>query len=114
MLPARPSIGALDRKIMVGVHCWDFEVADVQFHSYDIQPEELQEMTNDGVKILRSDERFLREYMKFVDDLYVLKTTFICLTRVRVRLSQFESSIFQDEWWLIFLWKTILLLTRAL
>lgn len=96
MLPARPNIGALDRKVMVEVQCWDFEVPDVQFHGYDIQPEELQEMAEDGVKMLRSDERFLCEYMRFVDDLYVLKTTFICLTRVRVRLSQFESSLFQD------------------
>ncbi|KAM7532604.1 hypothetical protein Aperf_G00000131371 [Anoplocephala perfoliata] len=68
VLPSRPDIGTLGRKVMVEVNCWDFEVADVQIYRYDIQPEELLSVTETGSRVLRSGERRLRSFMKFVDE----------------------------------------------
>lgn len=77
MLPSRPNIGTLGKRTVIDVNCWDFEVADVLIHRYDIQPEELQLSKDDGCKTVKSGERALRDYIKYITDMY----EFITCTR---------------------------------
>ncbi|VDN97626.1 unnamed protein product [Rodentolepis nana] len=69
MLTPRPRIGTVGEAVMVEVNCWDFEVADVQIHRYDIQPMQPQEVTENGINQLKLHEKFLLKYMKFVYNL---------------------------------------------
>ncbi|KAL5960433.1 Protein argonaute 14, partial [Taenia solium] len=63
MLPSRPGVGTVGRRMMVEVNCWDCVVSDVSVLMYDITPTKL--LSGDG-KEIRLKEKDLRKHIKAI------------------------------------------------